>query len=213
MFVKLLLALVALQVLLVNADPDPTAPGPGDKCHEGQMCVVAWDTDQSFTWQNMNITLMTGDNYKMVELGVVNNHSIDATVEDKYAFKTPQVYPHSAIYFLQFTSPDSEEKYWTTRFLITDDGGSSTPPTESTQPTGEKIPWGTGMLVNATNPLPPSNTSSSSLPASSGSSSAHSPASTPSVGSQVSGGGSDRDVTVVLSKALVFAISLSVALL
>ena len=59
-----------------------------------------------------------------------------------------QVTPNSAIYFYEFTSASSTTKYWTTRFTITDENGNSTPPTESTQPNGDKIAWGTGNLLS-----------------------------------------------------------------
>ena len=118
-----------------------------------------------------------------------------------------QVYPHSEIYFLEFRSPDSDQKYWTGRFLITATDGVSSPPTNSTtESNGEKILWGTGMLINATNPLPASSNTSSSLPVGSGTLSS-TPASTQTgVNSGTSQDGSNGDMTVALSKVLVFAV-------
>jgi len=196
MFAKLLLAFIALQVLLVNADPDPLTPAPGDKYHEGGSCLIEWDTDDGDTWQDMEIVLMTGSNTDMVELKLIT--TVDATQEDSYSYPCPQVYPNSAIYFYEFRTNEAEDVYWTGRFTITDKNGNSTSPTQSTQPNGEKVPWGTGMLINATNTLPSSNTSFSP-PTST-------PASNESASPSIEKG--NGDMTVVVSKALVFTISL-----
>lgn len=222
MLFKFLLAALTLPALLVMADPNPTVPGPGDSYKEGGNCTIKWDADTTGTWTDMKIQLMTGDNYNMVQLKSVT--TIDATVKTQYTYKCPNVTPNSAIYFYQFISASSTAKYWTTRFTITDAAGQSTPPTETTQPNGDKIPWGTGSIVNGS--------SSSSLPASSsthlsplpsGSSSSHTGSSTTSspssstldsspvptetgVTSQVGGG-----IVVAVSKSLVFVAGLVTA--
>lgn len=75
-----------------------------------------------------------------------------------------QVSPNSAIYFYEFSSNSSTQKYWTTRFTITDKNGNSTPPTETTQPNGDKIPWGTGTITDDSSSLPVSSSSGLSSP-------------------------------------------------
>jgi hypothetical protein len=112
--------------------------------------------------------------------------TIDATKQTSYVYPCPQVLnyviiirtgadvvaqvsPNSAIYFYEFTSSSSTEKFWTTRFTITDENGNSTPPTNATQSNGDKIPWGTGMLVNGTDLASGSSSSLSSMPSGSSS--------------------------------------------
>lgn len=90
------------------------------------------------------------------------SHTMSLLLEREVDAVTAQVSPNSAVYFYEFTSSSSTEKYWTTRFAITDENGGSLPPTEPTQPNGDKIPWGTGTLVSDSGSLPGS--SSSGLP-------------------------------------------------
>lgn len=229
MFAKLLLAAVALKALLVNADPTPDIPGPGDTYRQGGDCVIEWGTDTTGKWTDMKIELKTGNNWEMVPLKVIT--TIDATKETRFVYPCPEVSPNSAIYFYEFTSSSSTEKYWTTRFTITDEDGNSTPPIETTQPNGDKIPWGTGTLVSDSNSppgsspsdlssLPPS--SSSSLPGGSSSSSILSSSSrlsstrTPvptqtgsTTGSSQSG--SNGDIALAAPKALIFSVGLVTA--
>ncbi|KAF9645808.1 hypothetical protein BDM02DRAFT_3119645 [Thelephora ganbajun] len=168
MFAKLLLIAIALPALLVRADPTPSIPGPGDSYKQGGDCAIEWDVDTTGKWTKMQIELKTGNNLAMVPLKVIT--TVDATKETKYVYPCPKVSPNSAIYFYEFTSTSSTEKYWTTRFTITDEKGNSTPPTESTQPNGDKIPWGTGTLVSdGSSSLGSSSSSLSSLPPSSSS--------------------------------------------
>jgi len=152
--------------MLVCADPDPSIPGPGDVYNEGSNCKIAWSADTSGTWTQMSIELMTGNNWNMVHLADIT--TIDATKELTYSYPCPQVTPNSAIYFYQFKDPSSKETYWTTRFAIADASGTTTPPSESTQPNGDQIPWGTGSIVgsggNGTTTSPPTSVPSSTPP-------------------------------------------------
>jgi len=228
MFAKLLLAAIAFQALLVSADPEPSIPGPGDSFKEGGDCVIEWAVDTTGKWTDMKIELKTGDNLNMVPLKVIT--TIDATKETKYVYPCPKVSPNSAIYFYEFTSSSSNETYWTTRFTITDEAGNSTPPTESAQPNGDKIPWGTGVLVDGgdsapgsslpsgPSSLPPSSSSglpgsSSGLPSSSRLSSTRSPVPTQTGNTTTGNSQSNTDggVAVGIPKALLFAIGLVAA--
>ena len=92
--------------------------------------------------------------------------TVDGTTATSNSWTCPQVTPNSAIYFYQFTSPASNNTYWTTRFAIADANGNTTPPTQQTQPgSGAKIPWGTGALTNSSASKPPP-TGGSTSPAS-----------------------------------------------
>jgi len=179
MFSKILLASIAAQALFVLADPTPSVPGPGDSYNEGTDCQIEWAADDSKTWTAMTISLMTGDNWNMVHLEDVIT-GVDASTVTTHTYPCPQVTPNSAIYFYQFTNPGVNGTYWTTRFTIADASGSSTPPSETIQPSGDKIPWGTGALVGSGG-----NSSSVSVPSSSSSSSSSS-VSTPIVPSSSS---------------------------
>jgi len=160
MFSKFIIAAIAAGALLARADPNPSVPGPGDVYNEGSNCQIEWAADSSGTWTQMSIQLMTGDNLNMVHLADLT--IVDATKVTTYTYQCPQVTPNSAIYFYQFQDPSSTQTYWTTRFAIADASGSTTPPTESAQPNGDKIPWGTGSIVGSIN-----NSTASSPPASS----------------------------------------------
>ena len=67
MFKAILLATV-LPILSALADPVPDAPAPGDSFNEGSTCHIGWTADTTGTWKTMNIELMTGDNFNMVQL-------------------------------------------------------------------------------------------------------------------------------------------------
>jgi len=237
MFTKLFLAAFVLKALLVSADPTPSVPGPGDSYKEGGDCVIEWGLDSTGKWTDMQIELKTGNNWAMVPLQAIT--TIDATKETRYVYPCPDVSPNSAIYFYEFTSSSSTEKYWTTRFTITDEDGNSTPPTEHTQPNGDSIPWGTGTLATvngggsppdsspsdpasdpASSPasLPPSSSSglpgdsSSILSSSSRLSSTRTPVPTQtSVNTTSSQSNSNGDMAVAVSKTIVFAIGLVTA--
>jgi len=154
MFATLATAAFLASAIVVRADPNPTAPGPGAIFNEGSQCTINWSADSSGTWKTMNIQLMTGDNFNMVPLTTVA--TVDGTSTTSYSWTCPQVTPNSAIYFYQFTSPASSNTLWTTRFAIADANGNTTPPSQQTQPgTGAKIPWGTGALTNPSQSKPP----------------------------------------------------------
>lgn len=44
----------------------PTAPGPKDVFKEGGDCKFSWTPDPSGQWKEMNVQLMSGDNWNMV---------------------------------------------------------------------------------------------------------------------------------------------------
>jgi len=229
MLAKLLFAAIALQALLVTADPDPIIPGPGDTYKQGGDCDIEWAADTTGKWTDMQIELKTGNNVAMVPLKVIT--TIDATKQTKYVYPCPEVSPNSAIYFYEFTSSSSTEKYWTTRFTITDADGNSTPPTETTQPNGDKIAWGTGMLAggdgsSAPGPAPsglsslPSNSSStmsgsssvlSSLSSSSRLSSTRTPTPTQTGTTGDSQSNTGGDMAIAVPKALAFVVGLVAA--
>jgi len=54
--------------LVALADVTPTEPGPGDVFQQGGSCTIGWSPDQTGTWKELNIELMTGDNFNMVHL-------------------------------------------------------------------------------------------------------------------------------------------------
>ncbi|EIW75116.1 hypothetical protein CONPUDRAFT_85438 [Coniophora puteana RWD-64-598 SS2] len=134
-------------VSVVYADPNPNEPGPGDVFIQGQTCKVGWAADTTGQWKQMTIELKTGDNFNMVSLMSVA--TVDGTDPTKTTFEypCPTVSPHSPIYFYQFSQQGSANNYWTGRFTITDNAKDVVPPTQSTQPNGEQIPWGTGSIV------------------------------------------------------------------
>lgn len=141
--------------LAARADPDPSEPGPGSVYNEGSTCHISWDPDTSGTWKTMNIELMCGDNYNMIHLTTVATVDGTDTTKTSYDYPCPEVTPNSAIYFYQFTSPDSSDTLWTTRFAIADADGKTTPPANQTQPNGDDIPWGVGALVDPSSATPP----------------------------------------------------------
>ena len=179
---------------LVHADVSPTIPAPGAVYNEGSTCTVGWtgDTNSTTIWLNLDIELMSGDNFNMVYL--TSNYcffflflsvplkakiifstlavaqGLDGTKPNQISFPCPNVTPNSAIYFYQFVAPNAVDRPWvgTGRFAIASASGVTTPPANPTQPDGEAIPWGVGALVNPSDAVPQpsfatSNTSSSSV--------------------------------------------------
>jgi len=150
---------------LVRADVVPVAPAPGAVYNEGSPCPIAWTGDINSTtlWKNMAIQLMTGDNFNMVFITTVATGQ-DGTVSGTFSYPCPQVTPNSAIYFYQFLAPLALNETWvgTGRFAIASSTGVTTPPTNSTQPDGSLIPWGTGALVNPSDAVPPPSFASNS---------------------------------------------------
>jgi len=144
--------LAASSSLFVLADPTPTAPGPGDSFKEGSNCTFAWDGDTNAAtkadWTVMNVELMSGSNLQMNHITTVA--SVDGTTTGTFSYACPEVTPNSAIYFYQFSSPNSSTLSWSTRFTIAGADGSTTPPANANQPdpATPAIPWGVGALVN-----------------------------------------------------------------
>jgi len=190
--------------------------------------VIEWAADTTGKWTDMQIQLKTGNNLAMVPLKVIT--TIDATKETRFVYPCPEVSPNSAIYFYEFTSSSSTEKYWTTRFTITDKDGNTAPPTEATQPNGDDIPWGTGMLIGDTgsspvpspgpvsgsppNPSPPSPgspTTTSEKSTSTTSTPTGTPASTETGVNTGSQSNTNSDMAIAVPKSLVFAIGLITA--
>lgn len=159
MVASTLFALLAASAstLLVRADVTPSAPGPGSVFKEGDNCQITWkgDADSKTVWKDMSIELMTGDNFNMVHLTTVANNQ-DGTVDGQFQYPCPEVTPNAAIYFYQFSTANTPNLTWTTRFTIAGADGSTTEPTESTQPgTNAAIPWGTGALKDPSKATPP----------------------------------------------------------
>ncbi|CAE6452158.1 unnamed protein product [Rhizoctonia solani] len=144
------LAIAAGAVAGVVAAPNPTEPSGSSVFNVGQQCTIKWDADSTGSWKNMNVQLMTGDNWNMIHITTVAQN-IDATdaTKNTYSYTCPEVTPTSAIYFYQFSdASDPKNLLWTTRWTLASADGTTTPPSESTQPNGDKIPWGKGALVD-----------------------------------------------------------------
>ncbi|KZT20351.1 hypothetical protein NEOLEDRAFT_1034111, partial [Neolentinus lepideus HHB14362 ss-1] len=132
------------------ADLVPVAPGPGDIFYTGSNCTIVWDVDTTGTWKNVSIDLMTGPNNAMIFVtNVVTGLDGTSNSLTPYDWTCPDVDPHSAIYFYQFTNGrNTSNAQWTTRFTIASPSGAPTSPDNATQPNGDAIPWGTGRLAS-----------------------------------------------------------------
>ncbi|EKM81586.1 hypothetical protein AGABI1DRAFT_111871 [Agaricus bisporus var. burnettii JB137-S8] len=151
---------------LARADVKPSEPSPGAVYNEGQMCPISWnaDPDGSDDWKSMSIELMTGDNFNMVQLMTLGT-TFDGSIDGQHSFTCPDVTLNSAIYFYQFTSLQTTDKAWTTRFTIAGPNGESTPPANAVQPiSGEKIAWGVGGLEGSSQSVSPSGPASAGVP-------------------------------------------------
>ncbi|KAK7695859.1 hypothetical protein QCA50_000497 [Cerrena zonata] len=151
---------IAASILLsssARAAFTPTAPGPGDSYNTGLNCSISWQADTSGLWKNVTIDLMSGSNNNMSFVGNVISglDGTDASLSP-YFWICPEVDPHSAIYFYQFTNNgDVQTATWTTRFTIASSTGNSITPKNPTQPSGDPIPWGIGHIVQPeVNPNP-----------------------------------------------------------
>ncbi|THH27155.1 hypothetical protein EUX98_g7028 [Antrodiella citrinella] len=189
MFSKLFVTALVAALATVHADPDPSAPGPGDIFNEGTNCTISWAPDTTGTWKQMNIELMSGSNLQMNHLTTVATVDGTDAATTTYSYACPEVTPNSAIYFYQFTSPEAKATYWTTRFTIADNNGHADPPANPTQANGDAIPWGVGALVNPSLATPPPPAAGSALGAGSASNSTSSASDAPPVSSS-SGSGS-----------------------
>ncbi|CAE6334603.1 unnamed protein product [Rhizoctonia solani] len=149
-------ALVAGAVVGAAAAPNPTEPSGASVFNVGQQCSIKWDADATGTWKDMSIQLMTGDNWNMIHITTIAQN-IDATdaTKNTYTYTCPDVTPNSQIYFYQFSSPsDPKNLLWTTRWTLASASGETTPPSETTQPNGDKIGWGKGALVDPSTAVP-----------------------------------------------------------
>jgi len=144
---------VSAAPFLVRAIVMPTIPAPGAVYNVNSPCPIAWDGDVNSTtdWKNMDIALMSGNNYEMEFITTVAT-SLDGTVSGTFSYPCPNVTPNSAIYFYQFVAPAVINGSWvgTGRFTIASTTGATTPPANATQPNGDDIPWGLGALVDPT---------------------------------------------------------------
>ncbi|KAI0763267.1 hypothetical protein BC629DRAFT_1294137 [Irpex lacteus] len=144
-----LAALLSKIVSAVYAEFTPTAPGPGQTFTAGSNCTIIWDVDESGSWRNVTIDLMSGSNTNM---SLVTNviTGLDGTNSSLTPFNwtCPEVDPYSAIYFYQFTNDGQpSDAKWTTRFTIASQNNETVLPPNATQPNGDSIPWGMGHLL------------------------------------------------------------------
>ncbi|KAI5451754.1 hypothetical protein NCC49_001401 [Naganishia albida] len=154
MFVKSLFTVLPLLAAFVCADVVPTSPDGSTVVRIGSTAEALWTKDSNGNWTDVTVKLMTGDNFNMVEVATLAEN-VDGTTQTSLEWTVPEVFPTSKIYFLQFSVDPMTTPQWTTRFTIAAADGSTTEPTNSTQPGGQAIPWGTGMLVggNSTTPI------------------------------------------------------------
>jgi len=140
-----------LQLSSVRADPTPLEPSSTSVFNEGSDCKIQWTADPTGVWKVMNIELMTGSNEQMVHLRTVATVDGTSTANNTFTYPCLAVDPNSQIYFYQFTSPNSTDVLWTTRFTIADPTGKSVPPAQQeTNAQGEIIRYGTGKLQDPT---------------------------------------------------------------
>ncbi|KAH7887694.1 hypothetical protein F5I97DRAFT_1862150 [Phlebopus sp. FC_14] len=125
----------------------PLSPGPGDVYRAGGACFISWNTDQTGTWKNMTIELMSGPNLNQSIVSTVV-YGLDGTSASNHDWTCPYVSPYSNIYFYRFSNGmDRDHAAWTTRFTIESSSGVATPPEYSRQPDGAHVPWGNGHVV------------------------------------------------------------------
>ncbi|CAE6445911.1 hypothetical protein ACGC1H_003924 [Rhizoctonia solani] len=151
------LVLVAGAIAGVVGAPNPTEPSGSSVFNVGKECTIKWDADSTGSWKKMSIQLMTGDNWNMIPITTIAQ-DIDATdaTKNTFTYTCPDVTPNSMIYFYQFSDPsDPKNLLWTTRWTLASADGQTTTPTETTQPNGDKIPWGKGALVDPSTAVPP----------------------------------------------------------
>jgi len=155
--------LVLASPFMVLADVTPSEPGPGAIFRAGSTCRITWqgDADSTTAWKDMAIELMSGSNLNMVHVTTVVTKQ-DGTKDGSFEYTCPEVKPYSAIYFYQLTSTHTTTKTWTTRFTIEASDGSSTPPANPRQPSGDPIPWGVGTLADESAAVPPPSAGSNS---------------------------------------------------
>ncbi|ORZ10866.1 hypothetical protein BCR42DRAFT_422217 [Absidia repens] len=185
MFNKLILAASALLATSFVADASmaPSYPSPGTVWKSGQQYDILWADDNAAPsiasgWKDFKIDFMTGDNSQQVFLSNVASN-LDGTKISKFTWTAPEVKPNAAVYFFMFSN--GKDSAWTTRFGITGADGVLAEPEHATQPTGEKIPWGTGALASGGGNSTASGNSTQSAVSSSASAAASGAASSPAV--------------------------------
>jgi len=64
------LVTILLSVFFSRAQVNPSEPSPGSVYPEGGSCPIVWGGDPKSvdTWKNMDIELMTGDNFDMIHV-------------------------------------------------------------------------------------------------------------------------------------------------
>ncbi|WVR04949.1 hypothetical protein IAU60_001961 [Kwoniella sp. DSM 27419] len=133
----------------VQAIITPTSPDSNTVVKVGDKIEALWTVDPDQQWKDVEIQLMTGDNFNMIPLATIAT-GIDGTTASSYSFNAPEVTPNAKIYFLQFTNGGNmSDPTWTTRFTIAAADGTTTEPTNSTDYSGNTVQWGTGTLVGA----------------------------------------------------------------
>ncbi|ORX58268.1 hypothetical protein DM01DRAFT_328624 [Hesseltinella vesiculosa] len=143
---SLSLLFCASMITLSAANMAPSTPEPGTVWVEDK----EYDIDDkglpsiSESWQDFRIELMTGEDENQVKLGTIASNV--NPLDKKITIRAPKVSPHAPIYFLMFSN-DHGEFAWTTRFAIVDAGLKQLAPEKSSQPNGQKIPWGIGKLA------------------------------------------------------------------
>ncbi|KAI8060896.1 hypothetical protein BC940DRAFT_311090 [Gongronella butleri] len=214
MLSQLILAATALVASSFTAEATmaPSYPSPGTTWKEGQQYTILWADDGTSPsiaqgWKSFKIDFMTGDNNNQTFLENVASN-LDGTAISNYTWTAPAVNPHSAIYFFMFTN-SAGQMAWTTRFGITGADGQLTAPAHATQPTGEKIPWGTGALVagGASNSTA-SSAAASSAPASS-SAAASGSASVSSSGSAAAASSSTKSGAATLTRPVAAGVAVA----
>jgi hypothetical protein len=199
-----------LQLVSVRADPTPLEPSSNSVFNEGGQCTMQWTPDPTGVWTVMNIELMTGSNEQMVHLRTVG--TLDGTTTNNYSYPCLAVEPNSQIYFYQFTSPNSNNVTWTTRFTIADANGKFVPPELSeTNSAGQVVRYGIGKLEDqslvdtppprGTSVTSPSVNSTSISAASSAPNSAATPTFTLTRNVSTNDGSDNTDPTAVTSAA------------
>ncbi|CAO3679411.1 unnamed protein product [Rhizopus stolonifer] len=141
--------IAALLTAIAEAAISPSYPQPGTIQVQGQSYDITWSFDGKNPSQTYQIDFMTGNNDDQKVLKTVAK-GVSASLL-KYPFIAPEVSPNSAIYFFMFTGSEGDQA-WTTRFGITPDANTKlTTEPQTTQPNGDKIPWGIGKLVSSSN--------------------------------------------------------------
>ncbi|EJD41798.1 hypothetical protein AURDEDRAFT_115366 [Auricularia subglabra TFB-10046 SS5] len=135
---------VAASLALSRAQVTPSEPAPGRDFQIGGTCEISWTPDTSGTWGTTYIQLMTGSNDQMVHLTTVHQFDGTSSAQTTFTYTCPDVTPHSAIYFYQFTSTGTDSPQWTGRFSISNNHDLVAP----AQTDAAGIPYGTGALTD-----------------------------------------------------------------